>query len=54
MRHELTRLIAYTPEQVFSMVGDVGHYPDFVPWLTSIRTWNEHELSPGVTTLDAG
>ena len=53
MRHELTRLIHYTPEQVFSLVGDVGHYPDFVPWLTSIRTWNERELSPGVTTLDA-
>ena len=53
MRHELTRLIHYTPEQVFSLVGDVGHYPDFVPWLTSIRTWNERESAPGVTTLDA-
>ena len=53
MRHELTRLIHYTPEQVFALVGDVGHYPDFVPWLTSIRTWNERELSPGVTILDA-
>ena len=53
MRHELTRLIHYTPEQVFSLVGDVEHYPQFVPWLTSIRTWNEREPAPGVTTLDA-
>ncbi len=53
MRHELTRLIHYTPEQVFSLVGDVEHYPQFVPWLTSIRVWNQRELSPGVTTLDA-
>ena len=39
MRHELTRLIAYTPEQVFALVGDVSSYPQFVPWITDMRTW---------------
>jgi coenzyme Q-binding protein COQ10 len=53
LRHELTRQIAYTPEQVFSMVGDVGAYPQFVPWITGIRTWNEREIAPGVTSFDA-
>lgn len=53
MRHELTRIIHYTPEQVFTLVGDVGAYPQFVPWLTSIRTWNAREAAPGVTQLDA-
>lgn len=53
MRHQLTRLIHYTPEQVFSLVGDVEHYPQFVPWITAIRVWNEREVAPGVTSLDA-
>lgn len=53
MRHELTRTLHYTPEQLVSLVGDVNSYPQFVPWITSMRTWNERELAPGVTTLDA-
>src|SRR5882757_1204602 len=35
------------------MVGDVDHYPEFVPWLTSMRTWNVQTLELGVTTVDA-
>jgi coenzyme Q-binding protein COQ10 len=53
LRHELTRLIAYTPEQVFSLVGDVASYPQFVPWVTGIRTWNERAPTLGVSVLDA-
>ena len=53
MRHQLTRQIAYTPEQVFGLVGDVESYPQFVPWITGMRTWNAREVAPGVTTLDA-
>lgn len=53
MRHSLTQTLHYTPEQLFSLVGDVNSYPQFVPWITSMRTWNERELSPGVTVLDA-
>ena len=53
MRHQLTRLIAYTPEQVFALVGEVDHYPEFVPWITGMRTWNAREVAPGVTSLDA-
>ena len=53
MRHELTRLIAYTPEQVFALVGDVSSYPRFVPWITGMRTWNARDIAPGVHTLDA-
>jgi len=53
VRHELTRVIHYTPEQVFTLVGDVDSYPQFVPWLSHIRTWNARELAAGVTMLDA-
>ena len=35
------------------MVGDVSRYPEFVPWLTTMRTWNAQELELGVTSIDA-
>ncbi len=28
-------------------------YPDFVPWITSMRTWNLRALGEGVETIDA-
>jgi coenzyme Q-binding protein COQ10 len=28
-------------------------YPDFVPWITAMRTWNPRALPDGVETLDA-
>jgi coenzyme Q-binding protein COQ10 len=34
-------------------VGDVTAYPEFVPWITSMRTWNPRALSEGVDTVDA-
>lgn len=43
----------YSPDQLFELVGDVRRYPEFVPWITGMRVWNEREVSPGVRTLDA-
>jgi coenzyme Q-binding protein COQ10 len=34
-------------------VGDVTRYPEFVPWITAMRTWNARDLGEGVETLDA-
>jgi len=28
-------------------------YPDFVPWITAMRTWNARTLPDGVDTVDA-
>ena len=28
-------------------------YPEFVPWITAMRTWNPRVVSEGVDTLDA-
>ncbi len=53
MRHSVTRVLPYTPEQLFQLVGDVDRYPDFVPWITSMRTWNLHGEGEGITVLDA-
>ena len=52
-RHSLTKVLPYGPDQLFQLVGDVDRYPEFVPWLTSMRTWNAHEIEPGVNVIDA-
>jgi coenzyme Q-binding protein COQ10 len=31
----------------------VTRYPEFVPWITSMRTWNARGAGGGVETLDA-
>ncbi len=36
-----------------SLVGDVERYPEFVPWINAMRTWNARDLGDGVDTLDA-
>src|SRR4051812_18886682 len=53
LRHHVTRILPYTPEQLFRLVGDVQAYPDFVPWISSMRTWNAREVGEGVDQLDA-
>lgn len=53
MRHAVVRHLTYTPEQLFDLVGDVDAYPQFVPWIRTMRTWNRRETAPGVTELDA-
>lgn len=49
----MVRTLPYTPEQLFALVGDVEKYPDFVPWVTYMRTWNERADTETVSTLDA-
>ena len=53
MKHHVSTRLPYTPDQLFALVGDVMAYPDFVPWITSMRTWNARTLEAGVETLDA-
>lgn len=51
-RHVVTRVLPYSPEQLFTLVGDVEAYPSFVPWITGMRTWNGRVDGP-VSTVDA-
>ncbi|RAK61159.1 type II toxin-antitoxin system RatA family toxin [Phenylobacterium hankyongense] len=53
MRHHVSKLLPYTPEQLFQLVGDVDAYPQFVPWINAMRTWNPRSLSEGVDAVDA-
>lgn len=36
-----------------ALVGDVERYPDFVPWVTSMRTWNAVTSDDGISWVDA-
>ena len=53
MRESLTRRLPYTPDQLFELVGDVERYPEFVPWVTAMRTWNRRSLCETVEAFDA-
>ena len=53
MRHSLTRILPYAPAQLFELVGDVDRYPEFVPWVVRLRSWNRRPGGDGVTLLDA-
>jgi coenzyme Q-binding protein COQ10 len=53
LRHAVVRVLPYTPEQLLDLVGDVRAYPRFVPWITSMRVWNERTDAEGESLLDA-
>jgi coenzyme Q-binding protein COQ10 len=53
LKHHVSKLLPHAPDQLFALVGDVMAYPDFVPWITSMRTWNARSLSSGIDTVDA-
>jgi len=45
-RHEERTTLAYTPDELFSVVADVKDYPAFVPWCSGARIHREdqHEI----------
>jgi coenzyme Q-binding protein COQ10 len=51
--HHVERVLPYTPNQLFDLVGDVRAYPKFIPWISSIRTGVERREGDGVSVLDA-
>ena len=53
MRHHVTKLLPYTPDQLYALVGDVDRYPEFVPWITAMRTWNARTDADGMSWVDA-
>lgn len=36
-RHRETRLLPWTPEQMFDLVADIRRYPEFLPWVAAVR-----------------
>jgi len=46
-------VLPYAPDQLFALVGDVEAYPQFVPWVQSMRTWNYTTPGEGISQFDA-
>ena len=36
-KHQETRHLPYTAEQMFDLVADVKRYPEFLPWVSAMR-----------------
>jgi len=36
-QHKETRVLPYTPQQLFDLVADVQRYPEFLPWCKAAR-----------------
>lgn len=53
MRHHVSKILPYSPDQLFKLVGNVDAYPDFVPWIVGMRTWNARAAGEGITLVDA-
>lgn len=51
--HHVERILPYTPDQLFTLVGDVRRYPDFVPWVTSLSASEPRLEGEGIDVLDA-
>jgi coenzyme Q-binding protein COQ10 len=53
LRHHVTKLLPYTPDQLYALVGDIDRYPEFVPWIVAMRTWNARTEADGSSRIDA-
>jgi coenzyme Q-binding protein COQ10 len=53
VRYSVVRASPYAPRRLFDLVADVERYPEFVPWVTTLRTSNRKVDEDGVITLDA-
>ncbi|AQT03996.1 type II toxin-antitoxin system RatA family toxin [Acetobacter persici] len=50
-KHAEKRVLAYRADQIFDLVADVEHYPDFLPWCVAarVRTRTATELVADLT-----
>ncbi|WP_294242093.1 type II toxin-antitoxin system RatA family toxin [uncultured Sphingomonas sp.] len=48
-KHNETRHLPYTPEQMFDLVADVARYPEFLPWVSAMRVRSD---TPTETVAD--
>ena len=44
-RHTEKRFLPYTPDQLFDLVADVGHYQEFLPWVAATRIREDSETA---------
>ena len=53
MEVRFERLLPYTPEQLFDVAADVSRYPEFIPYLNSMRIWDRRDQGEGRSAFKA-
>ena len=52
-KHHVTRILPWTPDQLFHLVGDVRRYPEFVPWINALTATRPIRQADGSDHLSA-
>ena len=42
-RHSETKILPYSPEQLFALVADIERYDEFLPWVVAVRVRSSSE-----------
>jgi len=42
-RHSETKILPYSPEQLFALVADIERYDEFLPWVVAVRIRSSSE-----------
>ena len=42
-RHSETKVLPYSPEQLFALVADIERYDEFLPWVVAVRIKSESD-----------
>lgn len=43
-RHSETKVLPYSPEQLFALVADIEKYDEFLPWVVAVRIRSDSEI----------
>lgn len=46
-KHHETRKLPYSAQQMYDLVGDVGNYPNFIPWISAARITSQRDTDSG-------
>lgn len=52
-QHAETRHLPYTARQMYDLVADVEHYPEFLPWNSAARIRSRKNLPDGTELIEA-
>ena len=47
------RILPYEAARLWEMVGDVSKYPDYIPWVSSLRVYDLHPIDAEKEGFDA-
>jgi coenzyme Q-binding protein COQ10 len=52
-KHQETRLLPYSADEMYDLVADVGSYPKFLPWNSAARIRSRRPIAQGGEEMEA-